>query len=110
MAEENYTAKFRVDISDLKKGIAEANRSIKTAAAEFKNASAGMDDWSKNADGLTAKIRQQESVIEAEKKKLDLLRQQLERLTKAQGTGKSVIEDLTQKYNEAVQTYGGNKQ
>ena len=30
-----------------------------------------MDDWGKSADGLSAKIKQQESIIEAEKKKLE---------------------------------------
>ena len=54
---ENYTSKFKVDISDLKKGITEANKTIKTATAEFKNATAGMDSWSDSADGLTAKIK-----------------------------------------------------
>ena len=57
MPEQNVTTKFKVDISDLKKGISDANKSIKLANAEFKNATAGLDDWSKSADGLTAKIK-----------------------------------------------------
>ena len=39
---DNVTAKFRVDISDLKKNIAEANRQVKLYRAELENASAGM--------------------------------------------------------------------
>ena len=65
--DENFTAKFRIDVSDLKKGIEEANKQIKYANAEFKNAVAGMDDWSKSADGLSAKIKQQQAAVEAEK-------------------------------------------
>ena len=103
---ENYTSKFKVDISDLKKGIAEANKTIKTATAEFKNATAGMDSWSDSADGLTAKIKQQESVVEAEKKKLELLKEQLTRLNQNQEDGKKIISELTRKYEDAVQTYG----
>lgn len=103
---ENYTAKFRIDISDLKKGIEEANRQIKLATAEFKNATAGMDDWSKSADGLSAKIKQQESIIESEKKKLDLLKEQLARVNAAQEDGQKIIDDLTKKHEEAVRTYG----
>ena len=64
--DDNFTAKFKIDVSDLKKGIEEANKSVKLANAEFKNAVAGMDDWSKSADGLSAKIKQQQSVVEAE--------------------------------------------
>lgn len=106
MPEQNVTTKFKVDISDLKKGIADANKNIKLANAEFKNATAGLDDWSKSADGLTAKIKQQNTVVEQEKKKLDLLKEQLERLTKSQKDGEKVIEDLNDKYNDAVKTYG----
>ena len=36
----NYTAKFKVDISDLKKNITEANKNIRMANAEFKAATA----------------------------------------------------------------------
>lgn len=106
MPQENYTAKFRVDISDLKKGIEDANKSIKLANAEFKNATAGLDNWSKSADGLSAKIKQQNAVVDAEKQKLDLLKQQLDRLNKSQKDGEKTIADLTAKYNNAVKTYG----
>ena len=106
MPEQNVTTKFKVDISDLKKGISDANKSIKLANAEFKNATAGLDDWSKSADGLTAKIKQQNTIVEQEKKKLDLLKEQLDRLNKSQQDGEKVIEDLTDKYNEAAKTYG----
>lgn len=110
MPQENYTAKFRVDISDLKKGIADANKSIKLANAEFKNATAGLDNWTKSADGLTAKIKQQNAVVDAEKQKLDLLKQQLDRLNKSQQDGEKVIKDLTAKYNDAVKTYGATSE
>ena len=106
MAEENYTSKFKVDISDLKKGITEANKPIKTATAEFKNAIAGMDGWADSADGLTAKIKQQETIVESEKKKLELLKEQLARLNQNQEDGKKIISELTQKYESACQTYG----
>lgn len=110
MPEQNVTTKFKVDISDLKKGIADANKSIKLANAEFKNATAGLDDWSKSADGLTAKIKQQNTVVDAEKKKLDLLKQQLDRLNKSQQDGEKIIADLTAKYDDAVKTYGATSE
>ena len=45
---EDITTKYKIDISELKKGITEANNQIKLANSEFKKASAGMDDWSKS--------------------------------------------------------------
>lgn len=104
--DENFTAKFRIDVSDLKKGIEEANKQIKYANAEFKNAVAGMDDWSKSADGLSAKIKQQQAVVESEKQKLELLKDQLTRVQQAQQNGQKIIEDLNDKYDEAVKLYG----
>ena len=106
MPNENVTTKFKVDISDLKKNIAEANKQIRLARAEFKNATAGTDDWSKSADGLTAKIQAQNKIIEAEKTKLNALKSQLDRLNQSQEKGQQIISDLTAKYNDAVSTYG----
>lgn len=106
MPTENYTSKFRVDVSDLKKGISEANSAISKAKAEFKNATAGMDDYSKSADGLTAKIKEQEKVVEEERKKLEKLKEQLSRLNKSQEEGKKIISDLNSKYDDAAKKYG----
>lgn len=106
MPQENYTAKFRVDVSDLKKGIAEANQNIKKATAEFKNATAGMDNWTKSADGLNAKIAEQTKKAVEEEKKLNLLKQQLQRLNDTQKNGQKIVENLTAKYEEAAATYG----
>lgn len=110
MPEQNFTTKYKVDISDLKRGISDANKSIKLANAEFKNATAGLDDWSKSADGLTAKIKQQNSIVDAEKKKLELLKEQLNRLNQAQKDGQKVVDDLTAKYDKAVKEYGATSE
>jgi len=80
---ENITTRFKVDISDLKAGIQEANKQIKLANAEFKAATAGMDDWAKSADGIKAKLSQLESVLSAQKSKLSAYQQELERNEKA---------------------------
>jgi len=76
---DEITTKFRVDISDLKAGIADANQQIKLANAEFKAATAGMDDWAKSADGIKAKLNQLESVLSAQKTKLEAYTKELER-------------------------------
>ena len=80
---EDITTRFKVDISDLKAGISEANKQIKLANAEFKAASAGMDDWQKSSDGLNAKLKQLDSVLGNEIKKLQSYKDQLEKIEKA---------------------------
>ncbi|MCL2053534.1 MAG: tape measure protein [Oscillospiraceae bacterium] len=67
MVDRSIGAKFGFDISDLKYGVTEANRLIRLADSEFKNASAGMGDWTKSADGLEAKQRQLNATLEAQK-------------------------------------------
>ena len=110
MPTENYTSKFRVDVSDLKKGLADANAAIKKANAEFKNATAGTKDWQKSADGLTAAITSQRKVVEEEEKKLSLLKEQLGRLNDAQKNGEKTVSDLSAKYNEAAEKYGATSE
>ena len=72
-----FTARFKVDITDLKKNITEANKQIKLANATFKSETAGMTDWTKNADGLGKKLEQLKSVLENQKTILSSYKDQL---------------------------------
>ena len=83
---DQITTRFKCDISDLKRGIAQANQQIKLANAQFKAATAGMDDWSKSADGIRAKLAQLDSTIQAQKSKVEVYREQLKRQEEAYKT------------------------
>lgn len=107
---EDVTTRFRVDISDLKANITEANKQIQLANAQFRNATAGMDDWTKSADGLSARIEQQNKIVEAEQRKLQALREQLQRLNQAQEQGEEIIADLTRRQAEAAEQFGENSE
>ena len=76
---DEITTKFKVDISDLKKGITDATNQIKLADATFKAATAGMDDWTKSTEGLKAKLSQLDSTLSAQKSKLENYIEQLKR-------------------------------
>lgn len=108
MPETNITTKFRVDLSDLKKGISEANKQIKLANAEFKAAAAGMDDWESSTDGLRAKLSQLESVIAAQTSKLKSYQEQLERVEAAEKENQTRAEQLRTAYQKAATQYGKN--
>ena len=79
------TVKFRADISELKAAMQQASRAVKVANSEFKAATAGLDDWSKSSDGLTAKLKQLDTVLESQKKQLDLQEQELEKTVAVYG-------------------------
>ena len=61
------TTSFTADISGLKKGIKEAKQQITIANAEFKKATAGMDDWKKSTDGVEAKLKQLDTTLKQQK-------------------------------------------
>lgn len=103
---DNVTAKFRVDISDLKKSIAEANRQVKLYRAELENASAGMAKGEETADSLSKKIEAQSKIVEAEKAKLEALKGELAKYESKLSQGESIITDLTKKHEEAAKAYG----
>lgn len=93
MANET-TTKFKVDISELKRGISEAQRQIKLANAEFKAASAGMDDWSKSADGCSAKLKQLKTVLSSQKSVLAAYEKQLEAVVAEEGESSKGADNL----------------
>ena len=85
MANTTSTTSFRADISQLKSAMQQAARQVKVANAEFKAATAGLDDWSQSAVGLNAKLKQLDSTLGAQKKQLALLEKELELTSKEYG-------------------------
>lgn len=83
----NYesTAVFRADISSLKKEMQAAARAAKLADAEFKAATAGMEDWSSTSDGLTAKLKQLDAVLASQKSKYEMQKRVLQETEAAYG-------------------------
>ena len=96
---ENPTTKFQVDISELKAGIQESNRLIRLANSEFKAAASEMDNWADSTDGLEAKIKQLNTVHDAENKKLEALQEQYRLTVEAQGENSKGAEELAIKIN-----------
>lgn len=77
---ETLGASFSIDVTNLKAGLAQANRMIRESESEFKAAAAGMDDWSSSEDGLNAKIKSLNSITQAQGAKVAALKTEYERL------------------------------
>lgn len=103
------TTKFKVDISELKKGMQEAARQIRLANSEFKAATSGLDDWSKSADGVGAKITQLNSVLDAQKDQLKNLEKQYELTAKEQGESSKGAQELMIKINNQKAAIGNTE-
>lgn len=100
------TMKFKVDISDLKANIQQAQRTIKVANSEFKAASATMGDWGKSSDGLSAKLKQLDTVMNAQKTVLASLEDQYEIVANEQGENSKAAQDLMVKINNQKAAIG----
>lgn len=77
---ENLGASFSIDVTNLKAGLAQANRLIRESESEFKAAAAGMDDWSGSQEGLEARIKSLNSITDVQRKKVDALQSEYDRL------------------------------
>lgn len=97
---EDITTRFKVDISDLKKGIKDANKNIQLATAEFKAASAGMDDWSKSSDGIKAKLKQLSTELVEQNSKLENYKKQQEAVENAYKENGKRADELKLKLNQ----------
>lgn len=97
---QEFTAKFKVDISDLKKNITEATKQIKQADDTFKNQTAGMGKWSDSAEGLAAKLGQLDKTLDAQKSVLAAYREQLTRQQSAYEENGKRAEELKAKLQE----------
>ena len=77
---ENFGANFTIDITNLKKGLTQANRLIKETESEFKASAAAIGAWDKSEQGLEKRITSLRKIIELQKTKVSALKQEYERL------------------------------
>lgn len=103
------TTKFKADISELKAAFQEASRQVRLANSEFKAATAGMDNWNKSADGLSAKITQLNGVLTAQKSQLSTLEKQYELTVQQQGKNSKGAEELAIKINQQKAAIGNTE-
>lgn len=101
MAENtNYiSVSMGMDVTDLKAGLSEANKQIQLANSEFRAASSGMEDWTRSTEGLTAKVKQLDTVLSAQKSKLAGLQAEYERVAAEQGENSEAARKLKVQIN-----------
>ena len=77
---ENLGASFSIDITNLKAGLSTANKLIRESESKYKAAAAGMDDWSDSQEGLEAQIKNLNTITDLQRKKIDALNKEYDRL------------------------------
>lgn len=102
--DERLGASFNIDVTNLKAGLAQANRLIRESNSEFRAAAAGLDDWTKSETGLNAKIKSLNQITEIQRKKVDALQNEYNNLI-ANGldpTSKQAVDLRTEINNETA--------
>lgn len=101
---ETLGASFTIDTTDLKAGLAQANRMIRESESEFKAAAAGMDDWSSSAKGVTNRITYLNKAVDLQKEKIRALKEQEQKLLKEgyDPNSKALVELRTKINNETA--------
>lgn len=80
MASERLGATFSIDVTQLQAGLRTANKLIRESQSEFRAAAAGLDDWTRSEEGLTARIRSLNSIAQVQREKVSALESSYEQL------------------------------
>lgn len=97
---ENYIGiAMGLDVTDLKSGLSDANKQIQLANSEFKSASSGMENWQKSTEGLSAKVKQLDTVLTLQKKKLSGLQAEYDHVVRSQGENSEAARKLKVQIN-----------
>lgn len=104
--ENIYGIRYEVDIEQLKSSTAEAARQIRLANAQFNEATSSMDDWANTSEGLAAKLTQLNTILDAEKSKLQNLKKDHNEHADTINKQAVAITDLKNKRKQLVDEYG----
>ena len=103
---DNLGARFSLDITNLKAGLADANKLIRQSESEFIESAASMNNWSKSADGLTLRVDSLNKEIDIQKQKMQSLiavRNETVEKMREEGAAESDIAAVADRVNVQLQ-------
>lgn len=113
MADKQLVIDLTIKTGTMKQQINSINKEIKYMESEFKNAGAGVENFEKTSEGLSAKLKLQQSVLEKLKDKLSVYKQEQEKCTQTLDKAVSAYEkqqarvkELQSALEKAKATYG----
>lgn len=87
---------FGADVSDLKSGLALAEKQISNATTSFEKSTVGMEDWQKSIEGVEAKTKQLSDILVAQNRKLAGLKAEYKKVSEEQGASSEAALKLQQ--------------
>jgi DNA-dependent RNA polymerase auxiliary subunit epsilon len=104
MSDNPLNSKISIDTTDYKTGLTEINRSIRVIESGFRASAAALGDWSESATGLEMRIKALSSEIDLQKRKVDAVRGEYERVRKEKGETSRAAQELQIKLNKENET------
>lgn len=115
MASESLYINLALKDSSINQQLKSINNEMKNLDSNYKKAAAGVKDFDKSEDGLNAKMKLQESLLEQTKKKLDLYNKKqqecnntLTKVTESYAKQETKVKGLKDELTKAEQVYGKN--
>lgn len=96
---------MQLDVTDLKSGLAEVNKEIKQSKDDFAAVTSSMDNWQKSTDGVTAKLNQLNTQLNAQAKAIAGYKAEIERVSKLEGDHTATLDRLRAKLTSAEQSF-----
>lgn len=101
-----YGIKYEVDIEALKTSTVEAGKQIKLANSEFNKSQSELDDWATSVDGVSAKIKQMNTILSAEKSKLAQSQNEYNKTADQISDYARAIDEARAKKERMIESYG----
>lgn len=115
--EKQLVVNLALKSGTMKQQINSINKDIKQLQTDFKNAGAGVENFEKTSEGLSSKLKLQQSVVEKLKDKLSVYKTEQEKCTKtldkavdAYKKQEENVKSLEKQLEEAKETYGENSE
>lgn len=105
----DLSGKVGLDVTDFKAGTSELNRSIRLVESEFKAIAAGMDDWKGSSEGLEARVKALNDIIDLQKQKVANLQNEHDKIAAEYGESSKAAQDLQIKINRANEELNKNE-
>ena len=91
----------KIDVTDLKAGLSQVKQAIGQTRDEFTASTSGMEKWQTSTEGLSAKLKQLNTNLEAQKKAVELYEKEIERVSSKEGDHSKTLEILSKKLQQA---------
>ncbi len=115
--EKQLVVNLALKSGTMKQQINSINKDIKQLQTDFKNAGACVENFEKTSEGLSSKLKLQQSVVEKLKDKLSVYKTEQEKCTKtldkavdAYKKQEENVKSLEKQLEEAKETYGENSE